>query len=192
MNAQAFWYASRATGVVALLLLTATFALGIAVTKKGRLPGLPGFAITGLHRAISLLAVCFLVVHVLTAVLDTYVRIPVLSAVVPGASGYERFWLSLGAIATDLMIAMIITSLLRGRLNPLLWRVVHVTAYLSWPVALAHSVGSANDLRQRPLALIGIGCALVVVIAIGIRLAGLIDRVPRAQRVAHVLGKVAR
>lgn len=192
MSGQAFWYASRATGIVALLLLTATFALGIMVTKKGRLPGLPRFAVTGLHRALSLLAVCFLGVHIITAVLDSYVRIPLLSAVIPGVSGYERFWLSLGAIATDLMIAMIITSLMRGRLNPLAWRVVHLTAYLSWPVALAHSIGSAKDLQQKPLVLIGVGCALVIAVAVAIRLAGMATRVPRARRVAHVMGKVTR
>ena len=72
----AFWYASRATGVVALVLLTAVLVLGILVNRQGRLPGLPRFAVTSLHRNISLLAVAFIAVHVLTAVLDTYVSIP--------------------------------------------------------------------------------------------------------------------
>ena len=79
----AFWYASRATGVVALLLLTAVLVLGILVNRQGRLPGLPRFAVTSLHRNISLLAVAFIAVHVLTAVLDTYVNIPILASVVP-------------------------------------------------------------------------------------------------------------
>src|ERR1700753_3751023 len=121
-----FWYASRATGVVALLLLTAVLVLGILVSRQGRLPGLPRFAVTSLHRNLSLLAVAFIAVHILTAVLDSYVSIPLLSSVVPFASGYERFWLGLGAISFDLMLAMIVTSLLRGRLNRLLWRVIHL------------------------------------------------------------------
>ena len=62
------WYASRATGVVALLLLTAVMLLGLLVTRQGRLPGLPRFAVTGLHRNLSLLAVVFVLVHVVTAV----------------------------------------------------------------------------------------------------------------------------
>ena len=114
----AFWYASRATGVVALLLLTAVLVLGILVNRQGRLPGLPRFAVTSLHRNISLLAVAFIAVHVLTAVADTFVSIPLLSSVIPFASGYERFWLGLGAISFDLMLALIITSLVRGRLQP--------------------------------------------------------------------------
>ena len=64
----AFWYASRATGIVALLLLTAVLVLGILVNRQGRLPGLPRFAVTDLHRNLSLLSVAFIVVHVLTAV----------------------------------------------------------------------------------------------------------------------------
>src|ERR1700761_1705247 len=118
----AFWYASRATGIVALLLLTAVLVLGILVSRQGRLPGLPRFGVTSLHRNLSLLAVAFIAVHILTAVLDSYVSIPLLSSVVPFASGYERFWLGLGAISFDLMLAMIITSLLPGRLHPTPWR----------------------------------------------------------------------
>src|SRR5581483_10729032 len=93
----AFWYASRATGIVALLLLTAVLVLGILVNRQGRLPGLPRFAVTDIHRNLSLLSVAFIAVHILTAVADTYVHIPLLSAVVPFASGYERLWLGLGA-----------------------------------------------------------------------------------------------
>jgi len=74
-SSTALWYASRATGVVALLLMTAVVLLGLLVTRQGRLPGLPRFAVTGLHRNLSLVAVVFVVLHVLTAVADSYVRI---------------------------------------------------------------------------------------------------------------------
>ncbi len=58
-----FWYASRATGIVAMLLLTAVLVLGLVVTRQGRIPGLPRFAVAGLHRNLSLLAVAFIAVH---------------------------------------------------------------------------------------------------------------------------------
>ena len=102
----AFWYASRATGIVALLLLTIVLVLGILVNRQGRLPGLPKFAVTDIHRNLSLLSVAFIAVHIVTAVLDTYVHVPLLSAVIPFASGYERLWLGLGAISLDLMLAV--------------------------------------------------------------------------------------
>ncbi len=160
-----FWYASRATGIVSLLLLTAVLVLGILVSRQGRLPGLPRFAVTGIHRNLSLLSVAFIAVHIVTAVADTYVHIPLLSAVVPFTSGYERLWLGLGAIALDLMAAMIVTSLLRGRISRSLWRAVHLLAYASWPIAFAHGLGSSTDLQRGwPLGLAA-ACALVVAAA---------------------------
>ena len=188
----AFWYASRATGIVALLLLTAVLVLGILVNRQGRLPGLPRFAVTGIHRNLSLLSVVFIAVHILTAVLDTYVHIPLLSAVVPFSSGYERLWLGLGAIALDLMIAMIVTSLLRGRMNRLVWRAIHLLAYASWPIAFAHSLGSSTDLQRGWLLGLAVACALVVAAAVIWRLAHAAREVPRAARVAAVLSEHAR
>ena len=185
----AFWYASRATGIVALLLLTAVLVLGILVNRQGRLPGLPRFAVTDLHRNLSLLSVAFIVVHILTAVADTYVHIPLLSAVVPFASGYERLWLGLGAISLDLMAAMIVTSLLRGRLNRVVWKAVHLLAYASWPLAFGHSVAASKDLQQGWLLLLAFGCAVVAGVAVTWRLAHAARQVPRAARVSAVLSQ---
>jgi DMSO/TMAO reductase YedYZ heme-binding membrane subunit len=187
----AFWYASRATGIVALLLLTAVLVLGILVNRQGRLPGLPRFAVTSLHRNLSLLAVAFIAVHVVTAVLDTFVSIPLISGVIPFASGYERLWLGLGAISFDLMIAMIVTSLLRGRLNRVLWRAIHLLAYVSWPVAFAHSIGSSKDLQQGWLLYLAVGCALIAAAAVAWRLVNAARQVPRAARVAAVFAQHA-
>lgn len=185
----AFWYASRATGVVALLLLTVVFVLGITVSRQGRLPGLPRFAVTDLHRNISLLAVAFVGLHVVTAVLDTYVHIPLLSAVIPFASKYEQFWLGLGAISLDLMVAMIVTSLVRGHLNRTLWRAIHLTAYLSWPVAFVHSIYSSKDLQHGVLLYLAIACALAVAAAVTWRLVSAARQVPRAERVPTMLSQ---
>src|SRR6266700_942121 len=185
----AFWYASRATGIVALLLLTAVLVLGILVNRQGRLPGLPRFAVTDLHRNLSLLSVAFILIHVLTAVLDSFVSIPLISAVIPFASGYERLWLALGAISLDIMLAMSVTSLLRGRLNRILWLAVHLLAYASWPVAFAHSIGSSKDLQQGWMLDLAIGCAAIVAAAVIWRLAHAARQVPRAGRVAAIFAQ---
>jgi predicted ferric reductase len=185
----AFWYASRATGIVALLLLTAVLVLGILVNRQGRLPGLPRFAVTDLHRNLSLLSVAFIAVHIGTAVLDTYVHIPLLSAVVPFASGYERLWLGLGAISVDLMAAMIVTSLLRGRLNRVVWRAVHLLAYASWPLTFGHGIGASKDLQQGWLLVLAIGCAAFAAAAVVWRLAHAARQVPRAARVSAILSQ---
>ena len=183
----AFWYASRATGVVALLLLTAVLVLGILVNRQGRLPGLPRFAVTNLHRNLSLLAVVFIVIHVVTAVLDGFVSIPLISGVVPFTSGYEGFWLGLGAISFDLMLALIATSLIRGRLSRRVWKAVHWLAYASWPIAFAHSIGSSADLQSGLLLALSVVCAAVLATALAWRLVSVAREVPRAERVSVML-----
>jgi predicted ferric reductase len=186
-NSTVFWYASRATGIVALVLLTAVLVVGIAVSRQSRVPGLPRFAVTELHRNLSLLAVAFLGVHVLTAVLDTFVSIPALAIVIPFTSGYERLWLGLGAIAFDLILALITTSLVRGRLNRTAWRAIHLTVYLCWPIAFLHSLYASGDLRQGPLLDIALGCALIAAGAVTWRLVSVARQPPRAGRVAAEL-----
>ena len=191
-GSSALWYASRATGIVTLVLFTAVLVLGMLVTRQVRLPGLPGFAVTGLHRNLSLLGLALIVLHVLTAVLDGYVAIPLTSALIPFTSGYERFWLGLGAAALDLVIALIATSLVRGRLPRSWWRPVHLLAYLCWPLAFAHGLGAAKDLRQDWLLGVAVGCAFTVGAAVAWRAAAAARQLPRAARVAGVFAEHAR
>ena len=87
------------------------------------------------------------------------------------------------------MLAMIVTSLLRGRLNRVLWRAVHLLAYASWPVAFAHSIGSSKDLQQGWMLVLAVGCAMIVVAAVVWRLAHAARQVPRAGRVAAVFAQ---
>ena len=184
----ALWYASRATGVVSLLLLSLVVMLGILVNRQGRLPGLPSFAVTGLHRSLSLLAVLFIAVHVATAVIDPYVTIGLAAVVIPFVSAYEPFWLGLGAVALDLIAALVVTSLMRARISRRFWRGIHWLAYAAWPVALVHSVGASPDLRSGGLLALAAGCALAVGAAGLWRLADATKQVPRARRAAVALG----
>ena len=189
-SSTALWYASRATGVVALLLITAVVLLGLMVTRQGRLPGLPRFAVSGLHRNMSLIAVVFVLVHVLTAVADSYVTIPLTAAVVPLASPYERLWLGLGAVSLDLTLAVIVTSLVRRHLSRRLWRAVHLLAYASWPVAWLHSIASSTDLRHGLMFGLAVACGAAVVFAVIWRLSAASRDVPRAERVSLLMSAV--
>ena len=141
------WYATRATGVVALVLLTGTVILGIASTARLEAPGLPRVVTAGLHRNISLLVLALIGLHVLTTVADSYTRIGITAAVVPFSSGYRRLWLGLGTLAFDLLLAVTLTSLVRDRLPYRGWRAVHWLAYACWPVALWHGLGTGTDSR---------------------------------------------
>jgi len=183
ITGSAFWFASRATGVVSLILFSLVAILGILVNRQGRLPGLPRFAVTGLHRNLSLLTVAFLGTHIVTAIVDGYAHIPWLSTVVPFSSGYERFWIGLGTVAIDLFAALIVTSLLRDRLKPAVWRAVHWLAYLCYPIVLVHSFGASKDLRSGWLLALTLVTVFAVVTAIGYRVIDAFSAVPRPGRV---------
>jgi methionine sulfoxide reductase heme-binding subunit len=162
---------SEATGVVSMVLLSAVVVLGILLDRRVRLPGQPRYAGLSLHRYISLLAIAFLAVHIITAVIGPYARIGLAATVVPFTSAYARSWLGLGAIASDLMVALIVTSLLRRHLSHRTWRTIHWLAYACWPVALAHSLGTGGGMRSGALLDLAIGCAGAVLAAAGWRLA---------------------
>ncbi len=187
ISGTALWYASRATGVISLILLSVVAILGIAVNRQGRLPGLPRFAVTGLHRSLSLLTVAFLGTHIVTAIADGYVHIPWLSTIVPFSSSYERFWIGLGTVAVDMTAAVIVTSLLRARLRPAVWRAVHWLAYASYPVTLVHSMGASKDLRSGWLLALTMATVFAVVTAIGYRVIDASAAIPRPRRVPQQL-----
>lgn len=191
----AFWYASRATGVICLILFSLVAVLGILVNRQGRLPGLPRFAVTGLHRNLSLLTVVFLGVHIATAIIDGYADIPWLSAIVPFTSGYERLWIGLGTVAVDLVAAVIVTSLLRDRLAAPVWRAVHWLSYASYPLVVVHSITASKDLRSGWQLGLTMATVLAVVTAIGYRVTDSLGAEPRPVRVPQQLaraGKTAR
>jgi predicted ferric reductase len=164
------WFTTRATGVVALVLLTATVALGVAGTARMETRAVPGIVRAGLHRNLSLLAVAFVAVHIITAVLDPFAGIGFVSAVIPFSSGYRPLWLSLGTIAFDLLLALIITSLIRTRLPYQAWRAVHWLAYVCWPIALWHGLGTGTDSRLPWLLALDAACVGVVAAAVSWRL----------------------
>ena len=165
----ALWYLTRATGAVTLLLLSASVVLGVANIGRVQSAGWPRFVIEGVHRNISLLAILILVVHVLTSVLDPFASIHLLDAVVPFISSYRPLWLGLGAFASDLLLAIAITSVVRRHIGHAVWRVTHWLAYLCWPVAVLHTVGAGSDVKQVWLLALTAACVAAVIVAVWAR-----------------------
>ena len=159
------WYATRATGLVTLLMLTASVLLGLLVAGRFSSQRWPRFLTQGLHRNISLLVLVFLVLHVGTTVLDSYTSIPLSAAFVPFASAYKAGWLSLGAVALDLLVTLVVTSLARNRLGYRTWRRLHWLAYACWPVAVAHGLGIGTDRSVTWVIAMTLGCVGCVGVA---------------------------
>jgi predicted ferric reductase len=160
------WYLTRATGAVSLLLLTGAVVLGVADVRRFSTPNWPRFMVDSLHRTVSLLALAFLAVHILTSVLDSFAPISLSNAFIPFTGSYRPFWLGLGAVAFDLLLAVIITSLLRARIGFSTWRTIHWLAYASWPVALLHSVGTGSDVKSGWMLVLSVVCTLAVIAAV--------------------------
>jgi DMSO/TMAO reductase YedYZ heme-binding membrane subunit len=95
-------------------------------------------------------------------VIDTYTSIPLTAAFVPFASAYKTAWLSLGAVALDLLLALVATSLVRKRLGHKAWRRVHWLAYACWPVAVAHGLGIGTDRSTTWVFVLSMMCVLAV------------------------------
>jgi hypothetical protein len=153
-------------GIGALILLTASVALGVLTSVRWRSKRWPRFVTAGLHRNLTLLAVAFVAVHVIATVADGYTPIGLKDGVIPFLSPYRPIWLGLGAVAFDLLLALVVTSLLRRRIGYHLWRYVHWLAYASWPVALVHSLGTGTDARLGWMQAIGAVCVALVGLAV--------------------------
>jgi predicted ferric reductase len=139
-------------------MLTASVLLGLLVAGRFSSQRWPRFLTQGLHRNVSLLVLVFLVLHVGTTVLDSYTSIPLSAAFVPFVSAYKTGWLSLGAVALDLLIALVVTSLVRDRLGYRTWRRLHWLAYACWPVAVAHGLGIGTDRSVTWVIAMTLGC----------------------------------
>jgi len=121
-SAKQLWYVTRATGIVALLLLTAVVLLGVASSIRWRGRRSPRFVVADLHRNLTLAAIAFIAVHVVTTVVDRFAPIGLKDAVIPFLSPYRPIWLGIGAVSFDLLLALVISSLLRVRVGYPLWR----------------------------------------------------------------------
>jgi methionine sulfoxide reductase heme-binding subunit len=177
-----YWYLARGTGAVALVLLTVSVVLGILGTLRFSLaPRWPRFAVDTLHRDVSLLVIVLLVVHIVTSVLDGFAPITLIDGLIPFVSAYRPLWLGLGTLSFDLLLALVVTSLLRRRVGYRGWRLVHWLAYASWPVAVLHGLGTGTDTKVWWMLALTAACVAAVTVATLMRISRS-DSVPAGVR----------
>ncbi|TFB46287.1 ferric reductase-like transmembrane domain-containing protein [Cryobacterium tagatosivorans] len=167
---EALWALGRGTGVVALALFTVSVLLGI-LTRSGRpLLGLPRFSVALVHRNVSILATVFIAIHLLTLLGDSFAQLRVIDFFVPFLGAVKPVWLGLGTVAVDLLVAVMVTSLLRRYVGRRVFRAVHWLTYAMWPFALAHSIGNGTDASQSWFIAFAAACSAAVIAAVGWRL----------------------
>src|SRR3979409_2214666 len=153
-----------------MVLLSAVVVLGILSTMRFGSAGWPRFLTTGLHRNLSLMAVVFLALHIVTAVVDPFTHLGWLTAVVPFSSYYRTLWLGLGTVAFELLVAIVVTSLARPLVGQTAWRLVHWLTYASWPIAVIHCLGTGTDVWSAWSLVLTALCMGAVIAAIAYRL----------------------
>jgi methionine sulfoxide reductase heme-binding subunit len=162
------WYAARAAGIVAYLLLSAVVTLGIAMA--GRAPGRrwrrwPMFAVEDVHRVGGLLVGSFIALHVATIAIDSFLPFSVRQLVIPFAASYRPVWTALGIVAAELLIALAITNHYRRRLPHRYWRLAHYTNFVVWIGATLHGLGSGTDRSTAWMIALFAACAAAVTAA---------------------------
>jgi sulfoxide reductase heme-binding subunit YedZ len=158
VSTQLWWYAARAAGIVAWVLLAAGVLWGLALSTKvfGRKPR-PAWLLD-LHRALGGLAVIFTGVHVIAVMLDSYVHFGLAEVLVPLASRWHPVAVAWGIVGMYLLLAVELTSLARRRLSKRVWRAIHFASFPLFLVATVHGLAAGTDT--------GTGLAAAVVAAV--------------------------
>ena len=156
------WYTTRATGIVALILFTLVVSLGTFVANRIGGTYVGRFELNELHRSVSIIAVIFLVIHITSTVVDSYVPTGWISILVPMTSPYKRLAIGLGAIAFDLILAVWISSLLKVRIANSTWRFIHWFSWLAFITAVVHTFLAGTDSRRGIGLIVVCACAAIV------------------------------
>jgi len=166
MNNQLLWYVTRGAGAVTLILLSGVVVLGLAARMRFERRGWPRFLSATLHRDLALMALVFLGLHIVTAVVDPFTHLGIVAATVPFGSYYRTIWLGLGTLSFELILAIIVTSLFRRLIGHRVWRSIHWLAYAAWPVAVLHEIGTGTDAFSWWMLGITAVCVVAVIAAV--------------------------
>jgi methionine sulfoxide reductase heme-binding subunit len=143
------WYAARAAGIAAYVVLTVVVAFGLALAGKARSSAWPRFAVEDVHRFGGLLVGFFVGLHVLTIAIDSYLPFSPVQLLVPLTSTYRPLWTGLGIAAAELLVALALTNRYRRRIPHRLWRRAHYLNFAVWAGATLHGLGGGTD-RHAP------------------------------------------
>jgi sulfoxide reductase heme-binding subunit YedZ len=167
-SSPADWYAARAAGVAAYLVLTAVVALGLGLAGKRPLRAWPRFAVEDVHRFGGLLVGALVGIHVVTIAVDSFLPFTLGQLLVPLTATYRPLWTGLGIAAAELLLALALVNRFRSRLPYRFWRRAHYLNFAVWGAATLHGIFSGTDRSAAWLALFygaSLGMVLALVLA---------------------------
>jgi sulfoxide reductase heme-binding subunit YedZ len=166
-SSPAIWYAARASGVAAYVVLSFVVCLGLTLGGKAQSRRWPRFSVEDVHRFGGLLVGSLLGVHILAIAADSFLPFSVTQLLVPFTSTYRPLWTGLGIAAAEILVALAITNHYRKRLPYSFWRKAHYLNFAVWGLASVHGLMSGTDRGTVWLAIIyGVSVGSVVTLLV--------------------------
>jgi len=160
---QAMWYVTRAAGLIAYLLLWLSTAWGIAVSSKIFDPVLQGAFTYDFHQFLSLLAIGFVVLHIVVLSADRYLPFSVAAILVPFIAPYRPLWVGIGVVGFYLTLLVTVTFYLRQRIGMKAFRMIHLASFAAYAFAAIHGLMAGTDSVLPAAQLMYAGTTLVIV-----------------------------
>lgn len=142
------WYTARASGFTALILLTLSMAVGLALGLRWHSVRWPRFLTTELHRFVTLTSLVFVAIHSAAIALDPYMRFGPAEVLVPFVSSYRTLGMALGITASYLMLAVWLSSLVQRRIGWRAWRLLHYAAFATYAFSVLHTIRTGEDVTS--------------------------------------------
>ena len=161
-SVQLWWYVTRASGLVAYLLLWFSMVLGLAVTSKYLDHALDRVFTYDFHQFISLLSIAFVAVHIIVLMFDRYLPYSIWQILIPFISPYRPFWVGIGVIGFYLIILVTVTFYLRNKIGGRAFRLIHILSLVGYLGATLHGIYSGTDTSLPTMQVLYKGTGLVV------------------------------
>ena len=145
MSSQIWWHVTRASGIVAWLMLTASVLWGIFLSTRMLQHHRRPAWLLDLHRWLGALTIAFVTVHLAALVANSYVHFGLVELLAPYDSSWKPGPVALGIVGFYVLIAVEISSLLMRRLPRRAWRAIHLTSYLAFWLTSLHAATAGTD-----------------------------------------------
>ena len=141
------WDVARVGGILGYLLLTASVAIGIALSLGWRSPRWTRFVTNELHRFVSLVALVFVAIHTVAVAVDPFIGFTPAEVLVPMLSHYRPIWVALGIVGSYLLVAVYLSERIRPHVGYQWWRRFHYLSFVAFILALVHGIATGSDTR---------------------------------------------
>jgi predicted ferric reductase len=166
------WYIARGAGLAALVLLTASTAIGAFMTGRGR--STTRVTWNYVHRVTASLGLAVLALHIGSILADSYAHVGWVGAIVPFTAGYRPTWVGFGTLAVYVTVLVAAVGFARRRIatserGVRVWRWLHGLAYVGWGLAVLHGFNSGSDSQLGWVRMLYVACGVAVAVSVAVR-----------------------